>query len=145
MASFAAIVPSAADLADGFKFALGGVLIGVAFAGASEAIGNWVTHIAQVEDGSTPVNKGASLLLRMSSATIFYMAAERIMESVGRSVADPTGALFFNIAFCLGQPKLVASIVDTSGLVTTQTTKLLGLACCESCAESGGSCGGGSA
>ena len=141
MATFATIVPPVADLADGFKYALGGIFIGVAFAGASEAVGNWVTHLAELDTASSATNRSAGLVLRSTSAAAFFMAGDRMLDALGRTDADPTGGLFFHIAFMLGQPKLISAIIGTAGLVTKQTTKALGLACCADCAESGGSCG----
>lgn len=139
--SFATIVPTVADLADSFKYSLGGVLIGAVFAGASEAVGDWVADVAQVKDSALPVNRGASLVLRTTAATAFFLAGQRMFDTLGGASQDPAGGLFFQIAFILGQPRLVEALAGTAAVVTKQSKVYMGLSCCSDCAASGGACG----
>lgn len=137
MASLLQVIPAPARVADGYKFAVSGGLIGVVLSGASEAAGDMLVKLAGIKEDGELVHVGANLLIRLSVATGAFLIADRMQRAIGSQAQDPTGGLFFHAAFLFGQKPLVSAFGRLSNGIAQQTKELAGLSCCDSCAENG--------
>lgn len=138
-----AVIPTPAAIADGYKFAVGGALIGVALSGVSEALGDWLVEMAGIEENSgEAVHVAANALIRLTVSTTGFLVADRLLRSMGAATNDPTGGLFFHAGYLFGQRPLVMAFSELSGITSEQVKSLLGLPCCASCAM-GQACAGG--
>lgn len=121
---------------DGYKYAVSGAIIGTAFSGVSEAIEDVLVDMAGLDEQSDAVHHAAGMVIRMTVSAGVFLLADRVMQRVGAN--DPTGGLFFNVSFVLGNSPLVRSFSQLSGRIAAEIKTGLGFSCCASCANGAG-------
>lgn len=133
---YSEIIPSPAELGDGFKYAIGGSLLGSLAAGVSSALSDRVIHYAGLDEGESSPSVAGRVVVRAAVAVPLFLMADRLLRGMGRRGSDPTDGVFFTAAFILPQ---VTSLLPVAKMVRDRTSTLIGGDCCASCAN-GGSC-----
>lgn len=130
------IIPSPEDLGNGFKFAVGGAVLGAAAAGVSSAFGDLLIKYAGLDEGDSTGAVAGRTVVRAAIAVPFFLMADRLLKGMGPMASDPTEGVFFTAAFILPQ---VTSLLPLAARVRESTKSAIGVDCCGSCA-SGGTC-----
>ena len=128
------VIPQASVVADGYKYAISGSLVGVALSGVSEALGDWLVDMAGIQDNKDFVHIAANTVIRLSVTTGAFLVADRMLRAVGPASADPTGGLFFHAGFLFGQQPLVNAFADMSAEISHRIKTIVGISCCKDCA-----------